>query len=337
MRRSAKQQAGAPSVFLLLILVVGFSHPLTSGFRQEGGQSVEEIVKSSIDAVVLVVVSDPSGEQRGQGSGFLISPDGTIVTNFHVIDDAHSAVVKLRNGAFCPVDGVLAIDKKADLALIKVACKGLPSLALGEAGSLAIGARVVAIGSPLGLQNTVSDGIVSSVRDGTDGQRWIQTTAPASPGNSGGPLLDSRGNVVGVITFQVVTGQNLNFAVPIESVKSLLASAREVTPFSALDTVSTGGVRVSHGRLWTSMTSGRDYKIWFDGDYMYTEWVDLPTKLRGTMAFSRCEAVRSEDKWVGQCRSLLPCQYRDFWGVWVTNWCRLEADAEVTSISESRI
>lgn len=100
---------------------------------QASEQTVTELVKHSTDAVVQVVVSDSSGKELGLGSGFILSPDGQIVTNYHVIKGAHSAIVKLTNGAFFPVVGVLAEDAERDLAILKVAGKNLPSLTLAEA------------------------------------------------------------------------------------------------------------------------------------------------------------------------------------------------------------
>ena len=191
-------------------------------------QNVADVVRKSSDAVVLIVISNAAGEETALGSGFLISADGEIVTNHHVIKDAHSAIVKLFNGAFFPVSGVLADDPNRDLAIIKVNGKNLPFLSLGEIDKIQVGDHVVAIGSPLGLEGTVSDGVVSAVRD-VSSKKWIQTTAPASHGNSGGPLLDMNDHVVGVITAGVnpELGQNLNFAVPCSDVASLVVTAHQ--------------------------------------------------------------------------------------------------------------
>lgn len=190
----------------------------------QGG--VADVVRRSSDAVVLIVISDSSGHETALGSGFLISADGEIVTNYHVIKEAHSATVKLANGAFFPVTGVLASDADKDLAILKVGGKNLPFLQLGDVNSLHVGDHVVAIGSPLGLEGTASDGIVSALRD-ADRMQWIQTTAPVSHGNSGGPLLDLNDRVVGVITWGVPLGQNLNFAAPSIEVKALLVLAQQ--------------------------------------------------------------------------------------------------------------
>src|SRR5215472_6901072 len=191
-------------------------------------QDVADVVKKSRDAVVLIVISDSAGQETALGSGFLVSAEGEIVTNHHVIKDAHSAIVKLSNGAFFPVSGALADDSQRDLAVIKVNGKNLPFLSLAETDKVQVGDHVVAIGSPLGLEGTVSDGIISAIRD-VNNKKWLQTTAPVSHGNSGGPLLDMSNHVVGVITAGVNAemGQNLNFAVPCSEVAALVMTAHQ--------------------------------------------------------------------------------------------------------------
>jgi S1-C subfamily serine protease len=188
--------------------------------------SVTELVKRSSDAVVLIVISNSAGEETALGSGFIVSADGEIATNYHVMKGANSAIVKLPNGSFFPVSRVLASDEQQDLAIIKVNGKNLPFLSLGDVKRLHVGDRVVAIGSPLGLEGTVSDGIISALRE-VKGRKWIQTTAPVSHGNSGGPLLDMTSHVVGVITWGINLdqGQNLNFAAPSDDLVALLDTA----------------------------------------------------------------------------------------------------------------
>lgn len=208
-------------------------------------ESVADVVKRSSDAVVLIVVSTSAGQETGLGSGFLISADGKIVTNHHVIKDAHSAIVKLSNGAFFPVSAVIASDADKDLAVIKVNGRNLPFLELGDADNLHVGDHVLAIGSPLGLEGTVSDGIVSALRDVAK-MKWIQTTAPVSHGNSGGPLLDMNGHVVGVITWGVnlQLGQNLNFAATANDVKDVLSErAQPVKVTSQTSLASTNEIK----------------------------------------------------------------------------------------------
>jgi hypothetical protein len=302
---------------------------------------VADVVKQSSDAVVLIVISDSAGQETALGSGFLISADGEIVTNHHVIKDAHSAIVKLSNGAFFPVSGVLADDPERDLAVIKVNGKNLPFLSLAEIDKVHVGDHVVAIGSPLGLEGTVSDGIISSVRD-VNNKRWIQTTAPASHGNSGGPLLDMSNHVVGVVTAGVnpELAQNLNFAVPCSEVASLVLSAHQHStplPSVASKTEST----LSNGTVWTSLTSGHDYTIRQDGEFLYADWINIPEAVKNAGGFARSELKKESDgKWRGKARTRIPCQYTRGLGAYAqtyTNWCSLERDQEIDLLSDKRI
>jgi S1-C subfamily serine protease len=307
---------------------------------QEG---VADVVKRSSDAVVLIVISNSAGQETALGSGFLISADGEIVTNFHVIKEAHSAIVKLSNGAFFPVTGVLASDADKDLAIIKVSGRNLPFLTLGDIDNLHVGDHVVAIGSPLGLEGTVSDGIVSALRDVAK-MRWIQTTAPVSHGNSGGPLLDMNDHVVGVITWVVnlESGQNLNFAAPCSEVKALLANANQQA--KSLESVANKSDGLfTEDKVWTSLTSGNDYKIRQDGDYLYVDWVNAPSG-----GFLRSELKKNSDgKWRGKTRARLPCRNRNMnfhLGPSsvpvqnITNLCSLEFDdVEIDLLSDRRI
>lgn len=210
-------------IVLALLMVAMFSVLRAQG--QQPQRSVSEVVKATVDSVVLIVVSDESGKAVAEGSGFIASSDGKIVTNHHVIAGARSAVVKLNSGAFFSVDGILADDPDHDIAVIKVSGKNLPTLQLANSDSLAAGDHVVAIGSPLGLENSVSDGIISGFREGTNGRSWLQTTAPASHGNSGGPLLTMEDKVAGVVTWKNTEGENLNFAVPSKLIAVLLTNS----------------------------------------------------------------------------------------------------------------
>lgn len=315
----------------LLLSLLALSTPMLA--RAQAGnreRSVSEVVKSTLDSVVLIVVSDGSGKELKQGSGFIVASDGKILTNEHVIAGAHSGVVKLSNGAFFPIQGVLAVSKTDDLAVIKVDGKNLPALTLGYDSKLAIGDRVIAEGSPLGLENSVSDGIVSAFRN-EGGTEWVQTTAPISHGNSGGPLLDMEGDVVGIVALKLVGGENLNFAVSIGQAKPLLTGAHNAV---SLDGASLGEAESTTGalgdRLWTSLTTGHDYKVRIDGDFIYTEWTNVPWN--GTGAFMRSELKKSGSKWVGKSHANLPFKYYA-----QVRWCSTETDIEITMVSPSRI
>jgi Trypsin-like peptidase domain len=303
--------------------------------------NIADVVKRSSDAVVLIVISNSAEQETALGSGFLISSDGEIVTNYHVIKDAHSAVAKLSNGAFFPIKGVLASDPEKDLAIVKVEGKNLVFLSITNPDRLQVGDHVVAIGSPLGLEGTVSDGIVSALRDvGT--KKWIQTTAPVSHGNSGGPLLDMSGHVIGVVTAGIgaESGQNLNFAVPSSEVKTLLFTAHQ-QPRSLDSIASTSDGSFAEGILWTSLVSGHDYRLRQDGEYLYVDWVNVPPELKSAGGFVRSEMKRTPDgKWRGKTHSRLPCKYTRGRGVFersFVNWCSLNVDIEIDLMSEKRI
>lgn len=183
--------------------------------------NLEELSSLATAAVVLVEVE--AGERSRQGSGFIVDQEGVILTNHHVIRNATNATVRLSSGDIYDRVTVLAVDERRDLAVLKVSGFGLPTLELGNSDSVRIGTEVIAIGSPLGLENTVSTGIVSGRRTEPKGFQLLQITAPASTGSSGGPVLLRDGRVVGIAASQFRNGQNLNFAVPINYARGLLA------------------------------------------------------------------------------------------------------------------
>lgn len=188
------------------------------------GKDIAAIAKAADGAVVSITMLDNNGQPIAQGSGFVISKDGRIVTNYHVIKIGNSAIVKLPNGAFFPVDGVLAFDKERDIAVIKAHGENFHTVPLGDSSRVEVGDEVVAIGNPLSLESTVSNGIISGIRSvREEGGSFLQVTTPISPGSSGGPLFNMDGQVVGITTMYLKGGENLNFAIPINDAKGLLA------------------------------------------------------------------------------------------------------------------
>jgi hypothetical protein len=186
----------------------------------EPGQQTAAVAKKQAAAVVDITTKDQSGKPLAGGSGFLVRSDGVFVTNEHVIDGAASASVELSNGDVFDEVVLLDSDKRRDLAILKVKALNTPVSKLGDSDLLEVGQHVIAIGNPEGLSRSVSDGIVSAIRQG-DGFKMVQTTAPISHGSSGGPLLNDSGDVIAV-TFGALDGQNLNLAVPINYVKPML-------------------------------------------------------------------------------------------------------------------
>jgi len=165
--------------------------------------------------------------QRGTGSGFIISSDGRMITNAHVIAGAESVKVTLKDGR--TFDGrVVGVDSVTDVAVVKIDAKNLPTVRLGTAEKLIPGEWAIAIGNPLGLDNTVTVGIISALdrsssQVGVPEKRvsFIQTDAAINPGNSGGPLLNARGEVIGVNTAIRAGAQGLGFAIPVETAQRI--------------------------------------------------------------------------------------------------------------------
>lgn len=182
--------------------------------------TTEELFKLASPGVVLIEVFNESGERSGVGSGFIAAANGTIVTNYHVVRGAYTAKVHCQDGGTSTVQGVLGYDPDHDVAVIRVGDTSIKPLGLGDSEQLQVGNKVVAIGSPLGFQNTISDGLVSGIRNGL-----IQTSTPISPGSSGGPFFNTHGEVVGVAVASVTPAENLNFAVPINWAKRYLQNA----------------------------------------------------------------------------------------------------------------
>ncbi len=201
--------------------------------------SPADLFAKASPAVVRVVVRDKDYKVVGMGSGFFVSADGLLVTNYHVIKGAAFATVRLSNNATLFVNGVAATDPDADLALLKVNGADLPFLTVSVGHPPTVGVRVYAIGNPKGLTNTLSEGLISGLRKVGSQLRAIQTTAPISRGSSGGPLLAASGEVVGVTSAYIISGQNLNFAVPAGEVTRLLRKPGKLQTLA-----SAGGTRL---------------------------------------------------------------------------------------------
>jgi len=209
-------KAGIAITSLALALVLGV--PLHAAPE---AMDLPALAKKARPSVLLLDVLDADGKEIGTGTGFIISPDGRVVTNHHVIARAASMVAKGENGAFYKVAGVLADDADDDVAIIKLDANDLSALPLGDSTNAEAGQPIAVIGSPLGLEGTLSEGIISAYRE-ADGKRILQISAPISPGSSGSPVMDANGDVIAVACATLTNGQALNLAVPIEAVKSLL-------------------------------------------------------------------------------------------------------------------
>ena len=203
----------------------------SQGFYQAASKSapersIRDLVNQLGEAVVQVRA--PSG----LGSGFFLNEEGFLITNFHVIEGEtqisievyHQSSGQLERKTYKQVR-IIAMNKFADLALLKIDDKDAPKfkhVQIGSADALAVGERVFAIGSPLGLERTVTEGILSTKTRQMGGDLYLQTTAQINPGNSGGPLFNLHGEVVGVTNMKITSGEGLGFAIPSEMVRFFL-------------------------------------------------------------------------------------------------------------------
>jgi tetratricopeptide (TPR) repeat protein len=188
----------------------------------EAQESLPPIIRQAEPSVVVILTYDKDGKMLGQGSGFFVSKEGNLVTSNHVLQGAYRAEARTADGKLFEIGKVLDEDKEGDLILLSAAA---PPASVNPIRLAALppeaGERVIVIGNPLGLDKTVSDGIVSAVREIPGFGRVLQVTAPISQGSSGSPIINMKGEVIGVVAFFVSGGQNLNFAIPAERIAKL--------------------------------------------------------------------------------------------------------------------
>ena len=184
--------------------------------------TAEDVYSSCSSSVFYLKIYDKSGNLKSSGSGFFLDANGKAVTNYHVVEGASSATIQTTDGLEYDVDSILGYDANKDIAIIKINGKGFTPVTIGDSDVVKGGQKVYAIGSPYGLENSISEGIVSfpnRVLD--DNMTYIQTTAPLSVGNSGGALINTAKEVIGITTLGYADGQNINFAIPINEIQSI--------------------------------------------------------------------------------------------------------------------
>ena len=193
-----------------------------------GQENLPLLIKKAEPSIVVIVTYGKEGNVLGQGTGFFINQRGDVVTNSHVLEGGSRAIVQTTDGKEHALKRVLAEDKEGDLVQVSVEIskEAVSPLRIRE-DLPEVGERIIIIGTPLGLDKTVSDGIVSAVREVPAFGKIIQVTAPISPGSSGSPVINMQGEVIGVATFFVVAGQNLNFAIPGERIARMVRGRGE--------------------------------------------------------------------------------------------------------------
>jgi len=229
---------------LLATLVIAAAPAAGQQARTNAAQPAAEavtprqIAANAHAALLLIRALDAHGDTLGLGTGFLVSPDGRFVTNYHVIQEAAQLVVKVLDGAEYRDVQLVAADPASDLALMQIPnASNLPALRMGSDAAMEVGDRVFVMGNPLGMAGTFTDGMVSGKRP-LEGVAMLQISAPISAGSSGGPVMNERGEVVGVATMMVMGGQNLNMAVPVRYLAPMLAARLQPRTFSPAVLVS---------------------------------------------------------------------------------------------------
>jgi hypothetical protein len=203
------------------IVCLGLLISISAFAQNQAQKSAGEIAREQSQAVVVIESLDDRGSVIGQGSGFIVTPSGCVVSNYHVVKGASMARIKLPNGDMYKTADVVDVDDHKDIIILKIKGFQLPTVRLGDSDRVESGESIVTISSPEGLTNTISTGVVSGVRR-LDTHRVFQITAPISHGSSGGALFDSSGAVIGIITYVFKSGQNINFAVPINYARGMI-------------------------------------------------------------------------------------------------------------------
>jgi V8-like Glu-specific endopeptidase len=303
-----------------------------------------QITKKISPGVVLIKGTASSGEVLG--TGFIISSDGKIATNLHVVESLKNGGVQLASGEKFDSFSVLAFDARKDIAIIKIPGFDLPTVALGNSNNVQVGEPVLAVGSPLGLQGTVTTGVVSSMRDDPTGGGFkvLQTDASVNPGNSGGPLVNRQAEVIGIVTFKIRGGENLNFAIPINYLRGLIDSSGAAMSLDELRVKLNGsGSDVfksdSFPTRWKSMQTGTTKVLRRDGDRIYVETV-LSEAQKNAGCFFLSDLQKKGDIFGGTVRSSCVCEYTRGLGAYARNFTNRFTDEtaiEITSITPTRI
>jgi serine protease Do len=300
---------------LLLVLIPSLSA------AQSPPKTAADIVQSVSRATVEIYSTRSDGRQFS-GSGFSVDSSGTIITNLHVVEGSSSIEVRFPSDEVFPVIGVKAVDRRRDIAIVQIGGFKIPVVALGDSDLVRPADRVMVIGNPLGLENSVTAGIISGVRD-WGGYRILQMDAAISSGNSGGPVINERGQVIGIATAYLKGGQNLNIAVPVNYARGLLSlpvtaglamlsspttelAKAEPTPSSETSQPRTPP---PFPELWRSTATGDVKSIRIVGDRVYVDNF-LSRDMRKVGAESSSDLKRDGAQWVGVHKERVSCRTR---------------------------
>jgi hypothetical protein len=325
--------------FLAFVILAQQCFVLTESAHAQ--TKANDVYQKSASSIVLIRTD------KAVGTGFIVASNGVIATALHVVDGATRVAIKTALGDIYDNVSLLAKDERRDLAILKVTGFDFSFVKLGNSNDIKPGDQVIVIGNPLGaeqLQTSITDGIISGIRDLGDGYKVIQMTASVSPGNSGGPAFSSNGDVIGVVVFKLRDGESLNFAVPINYIRGMLEAADGSKPISkwsnspGVEGVFTEKVSSKTTR-WKSMSWGATYLVRVDGDYLYAERIfsEEDHKLGNSVVY---ELKKQGDKYVGTDREHL-VWWKTYFALpnekFVTDRCAWETQVEISLVTPSRI
>ena len=243
-------------VYLLLLTSLLISQASAASKSKAASKAVAPAARSVADLAEAIKPSLVKITQMGRegadgiGSGFIVSEDGLIATNLHVIGEGRRLQVEMHDGKTHEVTVVQASDSHLDLALLRIEAKGLKPLPLGDSAKVRQGEPIVSMGAPEGLAFSIVQGVLSATRD-VDGQQMLQVAVPIEKGNSGGPLIDMQGRVLGLLTLKSLKTDNLGFAMPVNELKTLIEKPNPV-PMSRWLTIG-----VLNPKLWQMHLGGQ--------------------------------------------------------------------------------
>ena len=208
---------------------IGLTLLLFCGMTAAKAQNPQQIAKKALASTVLLLMEDANGQPLTLGSGFFVR-NSQVATNLHVVKGASRGYAKLvGQKTKYDIEGITAVDAEHDLVILKISVPEVEAIPLGDSDTIQVGESIYAVGNPRGLEGTFSQGIISSIRKvGID--KILQLTAAISPGSSGGPVLNDKGQVIGVSVATFRSGQNLNFAIPSNYLEKLMEQIGPVKP-----------------------------------------------------------------------------------------------------------
>jgi len=254
-------------------------------------QEAWQIAEKAFPSTALIVIEDNYGQPISLGSGFFVDSN-IVVTNVHVIAEGTSGYAKIVNSKIkYNIAGTVGYDLSHDIVLLKLENVNAPKLTIGDSRKVVVGEEVYVVGNPHGLEGTFSQGIISGIRE-VDSRTLFQTTAPISPGSSGGPVFNNRGELIGVAFATYKEGQNLNFAIPAEYLITLLSDLKPLNSIAVLSKQK-GRSKISDdiGKRSIEGVVGDkfmwDNGLWENGAYTFT----LINKLRDAVVDVYCLVI----------------------------------------------